>query len=269
MTEFASRSTINGASVDGAALRQLALVNYGHFTTMRVDAGAVLGLDLHLQRLQAATRDLFGHDLNVALVRDWMRALSAGIDDSFVLRATVFSRDFNREHAAAEAAPDVLLTTSAMRPAFATPLRVATSIHQRVLPRIKHLGTFELFHQQRLARQRGFDDVLFVDDAGVVAEGSIWNIGFLERDHVVLPLAPILDGVAQQVLQRGLARLGIGCQHSRIHLDELAGFRGAFFSNSVRGIQPIGQIDAIEFGVDPERFAQLNCAYRLEAAQDF
>ena len=47
---------INGAPADVESLRTLALLNYGHFTSMAVVDRAVRGLDLHLERLQRATR---------------------------------------------------------------------------------------------------------------------------------------------------------------------------------------------------------------------
>src|SRR6266540_2864338 len=42
---------LDGRPVDPAELATLALYNYGHFTSMRVDAGRVRGLTLHLDRL--------------------------------------------------------------------------------------------------------------------------------------------------------------------------------------------------------------------------
>lgn len=41
---------LDGRSVMADELARLALYNYGHFTTMRVDAGRVRGLSLHLRR---------------------------------------------------------------------------------------------------------------------------------------------------------------------------------------------------------------------------
>jgi branched-subunit amino acid aminotransferase/4-amino-4-deoxychorismate lyase len=49
-------------------LARLALYNYGHFTTMRVDAGRVRGLSLHLRRLVNACRTVFDAELDPATV---------------------------------------------------------------------------------------------------------------------------------------------------------------------------------------------------------
>lgn len=57
------RIEVNGRPATAEALAHPALVNYGHFTAMRVRGGRVRGLDAHLRRLDAATRELFGTGL--------------------------------------------------------------------------------------------------------------------------------------------------------------------------------------------------------------
>ena len=71
------RSTLNGVAVDESAWRSVALTNYGHFTSLLVRDRAVQGLDLHLQRLAAATQELFGTPLDLEHVRAWMRDVVA------------------------------------------------------------------------------------------------------------------------------------------------------------------------------------------------
>lgn len=46
---------LNGEPPAVDDLRALALVNYGHFTSLQVRGGAAQGLDLHLRRLQDAS----------------------------------------------------------------------------------------------------------------------------------------------------------------------------------------------------------------------
>ncbi len=52
----ASRVELNGAAASVEDLRPFVLTNYGHFSALRVQDGAVRGLDLHLDRIEAATR---------------------------------------------------------------------------------------------------------------------------------------------------------------------------------------------------------------------
>src|SRR3979409_2507167 len=51
---------INGEPAGVEAVHRVATWNYGHFTSMQAREGAVRGLDLHLKRLEGASRELFG-----------------------------------------------------------------------------------------------------------------------------------------------------------------------------------------------------------------
>ena len=42
---------LNGAPITPEELQTLALINYGHFTSMRIEGGRVRGLSHHLERL--------------------------------------------------------------------------------------------------------------------------------------------------------------------------------------------------------------------------
>src|SRR5512142_2271996 len=99
--------TLNGVSATADDLRLALASNYGHFTAMRVTDGAVRGLDLHLQRLAKATRELFASELDAAQTRRWLREAVAGLDGELAVRINVFSRAFDRGRPGAPAAPDV------------------------------------------------------------------------------------------------------------------------------------------------------------------
>ncbi len=244
-------ATLNGAAVDEAGWCSVALTNYGHFTSLLVRDRAVQGLDLHLQRLADATRELFGTALDLEHAQAWMREAVGDGDEWQSMRVTVFSRWFNRERPVDPSDADVLIATAPAQPHHATAISVATARYQRDAPQIKHVGTFGLFQQKLLAQRRGYDDVLFIGRNGAVSEGSIWNIGFFDDEGVVWPEAEMLDGVSQRLLQCGLAECAVRSIHRRIDCSELAGFRGAFFTNSRRAVVPIRRIDDIDYRVDP------------------
>lgn len=256
------RTELNGQPAALDDLRLLAVQNYGHFTSMQVRGGAVRGLDLHLERLQRATRELFGHALDPGATRGWMRQAVAGAAE-LSLRVNVFSRQFDRERPLAPAAPDVLVTTAPARASASPPLRVGSVRYQREAPHIKHVGTFGLFHQRRLAQSRGYDDALFVTADGAVSEGSIWNVGFFDGERVIWPEAPMLEGVSMQLLQAGLRETGVDSVVRRVDLAEIADFRAAFFTNSGCAVQPIAAIDGKVFAAAPELMRALDAAARI------
>ena len=257
----AFRSELNGRAARAEDLRHPLLTNFGHFSAMQVRDGCVQGLDLHLERLAHATLDLFGHPLDLARTRAWMRQASDGAGAA-TLRVNVFSRGLDRARLDRVVEPDVLVTTSPPGRLVARPVRVRSAAYQRDAPHIKHVGTFGLFLQKRLAQLAGYDDALFVDPTGAVAEGTIWNIGFVAQEGFVWPDAPALAGVSMQLLKAGLAATGVASVTRRVDLSEVGAFRGAFFTNSTQAVLPLAAIDACRFDPDTSWTALLEAAMR-------
>lgn len=241
----------NGRPATAEDLQALALRNYGHFTVMQVRDGAVQGWHDHLHRLQAATRELFDLELEAArIVAELRHALAVLGSGECSARITVFSRGFDIDDPARVATPDLLVALAPPAVAGTAPLRVKSYRHQRVLPHIKHVATLPLFHFRRQARLDGYDDALFVDAAGTISEGSIWNVGLWQDDHVVWPQAPALHGITRHLLETGLRVLGVPQAHRPVALDDLPIFQAAFACYS-RGITPLASIDAVGFDTGP------------------
>ena len=258
---FANKVELNGAPATVDDLRHLVQTNYGHFSAMRVENGAVRGLDLHLQRIEAATRELFGGAIDADRVRACLRHAVGGSADVLSLRVNVFSRALKRERMSDAAEPDILVTVAAAPRAEAAPLRVKSFAFTRTLAHVKHVGTFPLFHYRRLAQQAGCDDAVFVDAAGRVEEGSVWNIGFFDGAGVVWPDAPQLTGVSMQLLQAGLRRHGVPSAMRSVPLGDVGRFRAAFFTNSSTAVRMIARIDDVAFDVDAALEARLRACH--------
>ena len=261
------RSELNGAPASADDLRALALTNYGHFTSMHIDAGGVRGLDLHLARLDASTRELFGRPLDAGVVRGYMRSALGERAGAASLRINVFSRRLHRDRMAEPALPDVMVSVSGPRRVEARPVRLKSFRYERVLPHVKHAGTFGLFHHRRLAQLDGFDDALFVDASGAVSEASIWNIGFFDGNGIVWPDAPSLRGISMQLLQKGLDERGMPGDSHRVAHADVGAFRSAFLTNSSCAVRPIAEIDGVRFRIDPELNAVLEACYGSNAPQ--
>lgn len=264
---FASAVFCNRAPADAETLRALALRNYGHFTTMQVRDRAVRGFRLHLARLRDATRQLFGVDLDDVRVRDGLRhAFAATGAGDCTARVTIFSREFELEDPAKSTAVDVLVSLAPPAAASALPLRVRSVVLDRPLPHLKHVATLPLLHARREARRAGFDDALLLDATGRVCEGSIWNVGFFDGARIIWPQAPMLRGTTQQLLEAGLAGLGIEQDTRPVGRDEIVTFSGAFATYS-RGIEALAAIDGFSFGPDPDPAGLLGRALALQAPE--
>ena len=251
---------LNGKPATADDLRALALANYGHFTSMQVRDGAVQGRELHAQRLEEATLALFSTKLDGdGALKLAARALhDAGLRDASV-RITVFSTQFDYRDPARSVVPDVLVTLSPATSADKPALRVKTYPFVRPLPQYKHVGTFPLFHYRRQALADGFDDALFVDPAGQVVEGSIWNLGLWDGQSVVWPEGPALRGTAERLLQAGLDEVGIPQRAAPVGLSELGAFQAGFACNA-SGLQPIVAVDAVAWRADIALMVRLKAA---------
>ncbi|MGH3697221.1 MAG: aminotransferase class IV [Pseudonocardiaceae bacterium] len=235
---------LNGLPADPGQLTALALVNYGHFTTMRIDDLGVRGLSLHLERLVRDCRRVFDADLDPDRVRGLVRHALARAPRSVVVRVTVVDPDLDIGHPGADAQPQLLVTT---RPAARTtlvPLHLQSARYRREMPAVKHVGLFGSLWRRRAAQRNGFDDVLFTDLDDTISEAATANIGLLNGEEISWPQADCLAGVTMRLIDAARH------PHTRIGpitLGQLAGADAVFATNAATGIRAIKGIDGVPF----------------------
>ena len=238
----ASRVEIDGRPARVEDIWAMDLSHPSHFTAMQVAGGKTAGLDFHLARLDAATRELFGVGLDGGRVRGAIRHALADDTAGASVRVHVF-----RPRAAGDVS--VVVTVRPPSPAPSQAQRLQTVEYQRPLAHIKHDGGFGQAYYQSLAHGNGFDEALFAGPDGSICEGSITNIGFIERDAVIWPDAPALRGVMMSVLQRELSSARVSWRHAQVRRADLASFDGAFVTNA-RGLATVARIDDLRLPVD-------------------
>jgi branched-subunit amino acid aminotransferase/4-amino-4-deoxychorismate lyase len=242
---------IDGRSATVERLSAAAPAGYGHFTAMQVRNGRVRGLRLHLARLDAANREMFGAGLDADAVLGYLRhALGAQTHDASV-RVYVYETP---------GGPAVMVTVRPPGTMAPEVWRLQTVPYQRSLAHIKHIGDFGQGYFGRLAQRNGFDEALLTGPDGIVCEGSITNIGFSDGTGVLWPAAPALAGITMQILERALAERGVPSRHAPVRVSDLGSFAGAFVTNS-HGIAPVGQVDELTLPVDSALMPALTQAY--------
>lgn len=263
-----SRATlfIDGAPASPDDLAHQALVNYGAYTSFRVEDGAVRGLDLHLARLETAARELFGETPGEARLRDLMRQ-AVGDRRRCWLRVSLFSRDIGHRTPDWTGAPSVMVGVFDPPAPLASALRVQAQAYQREAAHLKHVATFGLVRARRAARAAGFDDALFVDAEGRVTEGTLWNVGFVRDDTVVWPQAPMLAGVTQALIQRGLEGVGLAARTEPVDASELSHFDAAFICNSATPACALTAVGETAFPIDAGLIARLEAAWASNPLQ--
>ncbi|MET9557437.1 aminotransferase class IV family protein [Streptomyces sp. NPDC006645] len=234
---------LDGRPVEPESLKAMALTNYGHFTSMRVDGRRVRGLGLHVERLERDCRAVFGVGLDSGRVREYVRRAVRGRDGAFVVRVSVFDPGLDIGHPSAPATPRVLVTTRPAGSMELPPLRVRTVPYVRDLPAVKHFGLFGTLHARRAAQLAGFDDVLFLGADGLVSEGGTWNVGFVDADGaVVWPEGDVLPGVTMALLRRDHAHTTAPVTPAAVR-----GMAAAFATNTSIGVRAISAVDDVTF----------------------
>jgi len=255
---------IDGHAPTAAELTPLIMANYGHITAMQVRAGRVRGLDQHLRRLDQTSRELHGVGLDSSRVRRYIRHALDGVPSragAGSVRMVVFQPDRDAQHVC------VVVGLGSPTSAPTRPWRVRSVVHGRAAPHLKHVGGFGSVYYGSSVKRAGYDEALFVDSEGVIAEGAITNIGFIDGGTVVWPDAPALPGICLQLVQQQLSTAGVPMVRRRVRLPDVAGFDGVFLTNSW-GVIPVSRIDDTAIPTDRAVLRVIHDAHDSAPLQD-
>jgi branched-chain amino acid aminotransferase len=209
----------------------------GAFEVVRLYGGRPFALDDHLARLRRSCEGLRLEADHDALGRE-IDALLAEAGAVDALLRLVVTRG-GRRIATVEPLPE--------RQAVA---RVATVPYAttRVLDGLKTLSYAANMLAGRLARERGFDEAMFVTPHGRVLEGPTWTF-FWVRDGALLT-PPLEDRILASITR---ARLLEECDAAEAPctLDDLRAADEAFIASTVREVMPIAVVDDIELPAAP------------------
>ena len=258
---------IDGVPATVEGLTAALVSNYAAFTTIQHEPGGVRGLDLHLSRLAASALELFGQSVPEAVMRERIRAALAGRDERLSVRVQLFLPTITPRRVDSKGRPSVLVRVSKPLPPLHGPLRLQGQSYQREAPHLKHAATFGLVRAARAAKAADFDDALFTTPDGLIAEGSVWNIGFIEAQSVVWPRAPKLAGTGQALIARGLDAVSMSSETRPVRLDEVGGFDGAFICNSATPAASVTAIDQARLNTDPRMIERLEAAWMANPVQ--
>jgi branched-subunit amino acid aminotransferase/4-amino-4-deoxychorismate lyase len=274
------RVELNGVPVTAAEAATLAVLTYGHFTSMRVDGapgGAgpgdsgpgtpgpsgsrVKGLSRHLERLVRDCELVFGKVLDPDRVRATLRSVAASCTEPTMLRATVFDPTLLSDRP-----PSILVTTRPApvpEPGVGSPdsgVRLRSADYARDLPTVKHLGFFGPLRQRHLAQQAGYDDALFIAD-GLLCEGPTWNIGVLIEGELIWPEHRCLPGVTRTLVQDVLDAAGHPWSTRPVSHADLAGAQAAFITSSGMGVRSVATIDDVPLPGAPDLLETIHTGY--------
>jgi branched-chain amino acid aminotransferase len=135
-----------------------------------------------------------------------------------------------------------------------------------ILPGMKTITYLESMRARQIARSRGADEALFLNEKGYLAESSSANIFLVSRNSLKTPKlgSGILPGVTRGVIFELAAKLGVPCVEADILPAELEAAQEAFLTNSLLEIMPITSVEnkALGSGMPGEITRRLITAYK-------
>lgn len=133
---------------------------------------------------------------------------------------------------------------------FSTPLSVGISQYRKLHPQTaavhaKVVGNYvNGFLARTEVRKKGFDEALMLDTTGFVAEGPTSNIFLAKGNCVETPTKEnVLPGITRRVVIDVLKDMGHTVKETHILPQDLCEYDEAFFSGTLRHVQPIAQIE--------------------------
>ncbi len=231
---------LNGVPPTMDQVKALALTNYGHFTSMRVEDGRVRGLSLHMQRLARDCLQLFDVDLDTDRVRHCIRLALEAAGPRTVARVTVYDPALELGTIGSDADPHVLVTTRPAASGAPAPLRLQAASYRREMPALKHIGLFGALRCRRTAQREGFDDVLFLNPDGTISEIATSNIGFVRDGQTIWPRSEWLTGITMTLLNQAFDE---PIHTEPVTLSDLPTMEFVFATNAATGIRPVAAVD--------------------------
>ncbi|MEE9608647.1 MAG: branched-chain-amino-acid transaminase [Myxococcota bacterium] len=258
---------IDGRVVDGDEARVPVtdhglLYGDGLFEGIRVYGGRVFRLEAHMARFAAGARTLGlelpgGPERMREIVLETARAYAA--DDAYVrLIATRGDGGLGVDPTTCPSPRVICLAdrVSIYPPeAIARGIALVTASGRRpppdaLDPRVKSLNYLGSALAKLEARQRGADEALLLNGAGMVAEASVANV-FVHRDGTLLtPPASdgALEGITRDAVLRLADELGIPAREKTLGRFDFFAADEAFLTGSGAGIVPIRSLDGRDLG---------------------
>lgn len=242
------------------------LYGYGLFETMRAYDGRIFRLDSHLTRIRCSAESI-GLTHSILTTEDGKQSLKAacwatleanGLKDARVrLTITAGEGDVVPDPGRCSS-PTILITARSLVPLpaekYETGFKAAISFLRRnsqsPLSRLKSTCYLENVLARTTARAAGYDEAIFLNEQGYLAEGSTTNIFLLSHGELITPCfeSGVLPGITRDAVL-GIARTSnIKATERWVQLNELIEAEEAFLTNSILELVPLVSVEGRPIG---------------------
>ncbi|CAA7601173.1 Aminotransferase class IV [Acididesulfobacillus acetoxydans] len=235
---------------------RLALYGYGLFETILVTGRGPCFLARHYERMKRGSEllalDMPSLSVWSGLIATYLSQVSVP-PTPFALRLTLSGG------APAQAlAPSFLLSSRLIgysqrqyEDGFALTLLPTRRNESSPLCRIKSTNYLENLLAKQEAIKRGFDEGLWCNSLGELAEGTLSNLFFVREGQLFTPspACGCLPGTRRALVLELAETLGLAWQEGAYQLDDLKEASEVFLTNSLLGIMPVNRLDEHRFRV--------------------
>jgi branched-chain amino acid aminotransferase len=242
------------------------LYGYGLFETMRAYDGHIFRLDSHLTRLRCSAESIgLAHSTltteegKQSLKAACMATLEANELKDARIRLTVSAGEGDMTPDPGTcASPTVLITARNLVPLppekYETGFEAAVSFLRRnsqsPLSRLKSTCYMENVLARMTARAAGYDEAIFLNEQGYLAEGSTTNVFLVSHGELITPSfeSGVLPGITRDAVLEIARTSNIKATERWVELNELIEAEEAFLTNSVLELMPLVSVEGRPVG---------------------
>jgi branched-chain amino acid aminotransferase group I len=242
------------------------LYGYGLFETMRAYDGHIFRLDAHITRLHCSAQSI-GLTHSILTTQEGKQSLKAAClatleanelkDARIRLTVSAGEGDMTPDPSTCSG-PTILITARSLVPSppekYETGFRATVSFLRRnsqsPLSRLKSTCYMENVLARRTARTAGYDEAVFLNEQGYLAEGSMTNVFLVSHGELITPCfeSGVLPGITRDAVLEIARTSHIKATERWVQLNELAEAEEAFLTNSILELVPLVALEGRPIG---------------------
>jgi branched-chain amino acid aminotransferase group I len=242
------------------------LYGYGLFETMRAYNGRIFRLDAHLTRLRCSAESIgLTHGIlttdegKQSLKAACMATLEANELKDARIRLTVSAGEGDMTPDPGTCSnPTILITARSLVPLppekYETGFKAAVSFLRRnsqsPLSRLKSTCYMESILARTTAKAAGYDEAIFLNEQGYLAEGSTANIFLVSHGELITPCfeSGVLPGITRDAVLEIARTSHIKATERWVQLNELVEAEESFLTNSILELVPLVSVEERSIG---------------------
>ncbi|OPX45150.1 branched-chain-amino-acid aminotransferase [Ruminiclostridium hungatei] len=249
---FFNNQIISAADAVIPILDQSVQYGWGLFETIKVNKGIPIMLEEHLRRIFAsASRLKIENSISKAdLTGNVYKFLEAMNSNTFVLKVAI-TKGVNHTPNIFFTCREIGYSEKDYVKGFSAKTTDIRRNESSPLVYMKTLNYMENIMAKQEARERGYDEAIFLNSKGFLSEGSVSNLFFIRDLKIYTPKLQcgLLPGIVRDCLVKNIIpRMGMELCEGEYEPSHLFDAEEAFLTNSIMEIMPLVKIDEVVIG---------------------